>query len=100
MSYRGKEHCEDVDGGLGDVTARDGDHDGGQEGEVTERQQQRRRQLAAERLGRRVVCASPAAPPCGQTAHNIKTGATQRTHTRSSCRECSIPALQTQAAYR
>lgn len=46
VGYRGEEHCEEVDGGLCEVAAYDGHHNGGQEGQVTEREQQRRQQLA------------------------------------------------------
>ena len=62
MCYRGEEHCEEVDGGLGDVEAHDGYHDGGQEGQVAEREQQSGRQLATVRLSCGVVGAAPAVP--------------------------------------
>lgn len=39
VCYRGEEHSEEVDGGLSDVAAFDGHHDGRQEGQITEREQ-------------------------------------------------------------
>lgn len=39
-SYRGKEHCEKVDGRLSDVAAFDGHYDGRQEGQIAECEQQ------------------------------------------------------------
>lgn len=63
VCYRGEEHCEEVDGGLSDVAAYDGHYDGRQEGQVTEREQQRCRQLATIRLSCRIIGAAPTAPP-------------------------------------
>lgn len=62
VCYRGEEHGEEVDGGLSEVEADDSHHDGGQEGQVTEREQQRRQQLTTKRLSRRIVGAAPTAP--------------------------------------
>lgn len=62
VRYRGEEHGEEVDGGLGDVAAYDGHDDGRQEGQIAEREQQRCRQLAAVGLSGRVVGAAPTAP--------------------------------------
>lgn len=45
VSYRGEEHCEEVDRRLGDVAATDGHYDGGQEGQVTDCEQQSCSQL-------------------------------------------------------
>lgn len=78
MGYRGEEHGEDVDGGLGDVAAEDGHHDGGQEGQVAEREQQRRRQLPTEGLGRGGVRAPPAPPPCRQNGPRDAKSGSQR----------------------
>lgn len=64
LSYRGEEHGEDVDGGLGQVATSDGHHDGGQEGQVAERQQQGRPHLAEVGLSRGTVGAGPAPPAC------------------------------------
>lgn len=62
VCYRGEEHCEEVNGGLSDVAAFDGHHDGRQEGQVTEREQQSCRQLATERLSCRIISAAPTTP--------------------------------------
>ena len=67
MCYRGEEHCEEVDRGLSDVAAFDCHHDGRQEGQITEREQQSRRQLATVRLGGRIISAAPTAPACKHT---------------------------------
>ncbi len=64
VCYRGEEHNEEVDGGLGDVAAPDGHHDGRKEGQVTEREQQSCQQLAPVRLSWRIISAAPTAPSC------------------------------------
>lgn len=61
-AHRGEEHGEDVDGGLQQVVAPDGDGHGGHEHEVTEAEQQRGEQLEAVGVGLRVVRAAPAFP--------------------------------------
>lgn len=38
--YRGEEHCEEVDGGLCDVVAFDGHHNGRQEEEIADCEQE------------------------------------------------------------
>lgn len=65
--YRGEEHCEEVDGGLSDVAVFDGHHDGRQEEQVTEREQQSRRQLVTVRLSCGTISAAPTAPACIHT---------------------------------
>lgn len=67
VCYRGEEHGEEVDGGLGDEAAFDGHHGGGQEGQVAEREQQSGRQLATVRLSWGAIGAAPPAPPCTHT---------------------------------
>lgn len=67
VCYRGEEHGEAVDGGLGDVEAPDGHDDGGQERQVAEREQQSGDELAAVRQSRRIVSASPTLPACRKT---------------------------------
>lgn len=62
VTHGGKEHGEDVDGGLQQVVAPDGDGHGGDEHEVTEAEQQGGEQLEAVGVGLRVVCAPPALP--------------------------------------
>ena len=60
--YRGEEHGEQVDGGLGDVAALRGHQDGGQEQQVAEREQQGGRHLAPVRQRPRAVRTAPPAP--------------------------------------
>lgn len=69
VRYRGEEHCERVDGGLGDVAAYDGHDDGRQEGQVTEREQQRCQQLPTVRLSVGMIGAPPTTPPCTHNTH-------------------------------
>lgn len=63
-SYRGKEHCEKVDGRLSDVAAFDGHYDGSQEGQIAECEQQSWGQLMTIWLSCRVISAAPTTPSC------------------------------------
>jgi len=67
LLYRGEEHGEEVDRGLGNVQTIDGHHDGGQEKQIAEREQQSRCQLATVRLGCEIISAAPTVPACRHT---------------------------------
>lgn len=61
-THRGEEHGEDVDGGLQQVVAPDGDGHRRHKHEVTEAKQQGGEKLEAVGVGLRVVRAAPAFP--------------------------------------
>ena len=61
-AHSGEEHGEDVDGGLQQVVAADGDGHRGNEHQVTQAQQQGGEELEAVRVRLRIICAAPAVP--------------------------------------
>lgn len=68
-THRGEEHGEDVDGGLQQVVAPDGDGHGRNKHQVTEAEQESGEELEAVGVGLGVVGASPAIPACGRQKH-------------------------------
>jgi len=61
-THCGEEHGEDVDRGLQQVVASDGDGHGRDEHQVAEAEQQRGEELETVGVGLRVICASPPIP--------------------------------------
>lgn len=102
VSYRGEEHCEEVDGRLCDVAAFDGHHDGGQEEQVADGEQESCCQLATVGQSCGVIGAAPTTPACAEISARCDTVRIRHFRLNTFYIICVYvsPALQTQALYR